>query len=302
MNKKDYLVVGFNESRQFAKKLSKKLRVSYLEIIEKRFPDNESYLRFPKNVKGKKLIFVISLNNPDEKIVKLIFSLSTGKDLGAKKQYLVVPYMPYLRQDKRFNQGECISGKAFGELFNNSIDKLYTVDPHLHRFKGLGEVFNCASSNIKGINTISDYILKNFNDAVIIGPDIESLQWVSKLSEKTGFEKVIMLKKRFSSHKVKITTDKSAMKKIEKHKQIIVFDDIISSGTTMINIVKKLKRHGLRNINIICVHGIFANNSYERLKKLGVNKIISANTILHKSNRINLAIDIAEQLKKDFKM
>jgi len=299
VSKKGIVVIGFRESAIFGRAIARGLQVPYKQIIYNKFPDQESYLRLPMPLKGKNLIFVSSLYHPNEKLIPLIFSLYTAKQLNAKKNILVAPYLSYLRQDKAFHSGECVSSKALAHLFKGIVDRLYTVNPHLHRISRLGKLFTFPSTNIQSIDIISSYISTHFSDPLILGPDKESSQWVNTIGARTGFNTLILLKKRYSSHHVVLTIDRHAFQKIPKKQEIIVFDDIISSGSTMIKTVAHLKKFGYHNISVICVHGVFAEQSYKKLKKIGVKKIVSTNTIPHHTNKINIIPAIIKQLKKD---
>lgn len=294
----NHIVAGFSENSDFCRRLAKALKVDFLEITHKRFPDGENYIRFEKDIKGKKIILVDFMKD-DADILRTIFALKTSRALGTKKNILVAPYMPYMRQDKMFNPGECVTNKIIADLLNPIVDSLYTVDAHIHRIKSLKDIFRCKATNIESLDVISDYIKKNFKNNVIIGPDAESRQWVDKICKMTGEEGIVLIKERYSSHKVEIQIKESEKDKV-RGKDVLVFDDIISSGTTMFKIIKILRKAKVKKINIVCVHGIFAEGSYERLDKLA-DKIVSSNTITHKSNKIDLLPSIAEFLKKELR-
>jgi ribose-phosphate pyrophosphokinase len=112
------IIVGCSRSKDLAKKISEKLKVEYSELIVKKFPDKELYIRINAEVKNKDVVFIQSLYHPNEAILEAIFAAETAKDLGAKSVVLVAPYLAYMRQDKRFNPGEAISSKILGKLFN----------------------------------------------------------------------------------------------------------------------------------------------------------------------------------------
>jgi ribose-phosphate pyrophosphokinase len=301
VKKNKIIIIGFDNSKDLARGLAKRLKAEYCQLEQKKFPDSETYLRFPKDIKGKRAIFVANLDNPDTHLIDLVFALHTARELKAKENILVAPYMPYMRQDKRFKEGECISSRVVAKILNPAVDKMYTFHPHLHRYKRLNELFKFKCKNLSLLQEVAEHIEKKMQNAEIVGPDIESSQWVNVLSRKTGLKEIVLLKERKSPHKVEITINKKELSKIPKTKKLVLFDDIISSGTTMINLIDILKRFGFRNINIICIHGIFADNSYQRLKRMGARTIISSNTIKHSSNKIDLLPRLAKEIEKDYK-
>lgn len=285
------IVIGFPDSKSLARKIAKRIKAKYSELELKKFPDNETYLRFKIDVKGKDLIFVQSLNNPNEKIINLIFANETARSLGAKKVILVAPYLAYMRQDKRFKPGECISSNILRKLLR--FDKIITIDPHLHRHKSLSHVLNNAlmlSSN----KLIADYIKKNLKSSLIIGPDTESYQWAEEIAKHVKSHAIILKKVRFTSKNVKIKVKNNISL---SDRDVVVIDDIISTGHTMLETVKQVKKHEARNIYCIAVHGLDIENAYDKLKKLGVKKIITTNTIAGKNSLIDVSNIIANELK-----
>jgi len=290
------IVFGMEQLEKLAKSIAKKAKAKTGNITLEEFPDGESYIKFDNPVKGKNIVLVQSLHpNANNNLVELFFAGRTAQVLGAKSVTGVVPYLAYMRQDKRFHDGECVSNKHMAHLVNNSMDKLITVDPHLHRVHDMADLFYIHHRKVTANLAIADYIKKKFNrkKAVIVGPDIESSQWAKRIADKIGFESAIFLKDRFSSRKVKInvTTELDW-----KGKDVVIIDDIISSGHTMIEAIKEIKKRKPRAVHCICVHGIFAEGAFEKMKKAGAKTIVSCNSIPHKSNRIDLAPLIVKEL------
>ena len=111
--------------------------IGTLEI--RRFPDGESYVRLIADVAGKDVDFVCTLARPDDQILRLIFAAKTARELGAKTVRLIAPYLAYMRQDKRFQDGESISSTHFAKLLSDCFDSLITIDAHQGRSR-------CAAS------------------------------------------------------------------------------------------------------------------------------------------------------------
>lgn len=286
------IIIGCSASKDLAKKISKKLKKPYSELFVSKFPDNELYVRFKTNVKNKTVVLVQSLFEPNEKIIEILFAAYTAKDLGAKKLVLVAPYLAYMRQDKRFHPSGCISSEVIAKLFR-VFDELITIDPHLHRHHSLRKLFKIKSKKLSANSLIADYIKKHFKNSIILGPDEESYQWAKKVAEKIKSHAIVLKKRRYTSRKVRIKIKGMNL----KGKNIVVVDDIISTGHTMMETVKEAKHLGAKKIECVCVHGIFAENAYEKLKKLGVKRIVSTNTIPNKAAKIDVSGLIADSLK-----
>lgn len=288
------MIVGCSNSQKLARKIAKQLKTEFSELIIKHFPDGETYLRFKTSVKNKEVVLVQTLQpKPNDALIELIFAAKTAKELGAKKIILVAPYMAYLRQDKRFHSGECVSNKIISELLS-CADQVITIDPHLHRIKKLSEIFKTKTTALSANKTIAEYIQKNHSKAIIVGPDEESYQWAETIAEQIKSHAVILRKKRYSSRTVRIKVKQN----IEwKGKTIVIVDDIISTGHTVIEPIKQLQKYGVKKIVCICVHGLFAEDALLQLKKLGI-EIISTNTIQNPVAKIDVSRMIAEGLRK----
>ena len=139
---------------------------------------------------------------------------------------------------------------------------------------------------------IANYIKNNIKNPVIIGPDGESYKWARAVAEMLGVESRILKKKRYSSYHVEVRLNK----KIDlSKKNVVIVDDIISTGNTILETSKILKKLGAKKIYCICVHGIFVNNAFEKLRKAGI-KVISTNTIPNKVAKIDVSGVIAKAL------
>ena len=181
------------------------------------------------------------------------------------------------------------------KLLNNSIDKIITIDPHLHRYRSLKDIFTISTKKLTANSVIANF-LNNKRKAVIIGPDWESFQWAEIIAKQIGVESTVLEKTRFSSRKVSVK-----MKKIIpiEGKNVYIVDDIISTGHTIAEAAKKAKKMGARSITAIGVHGLFVEKAIDKMKKAGVDKVITTNCIEHNTNKIDVTPLILKELKKE---
>jgi ribose-phosphate pyrophosphokinase len=251
--------------------------------IIRKFPDGESYIRITTDVKDKHIFIICTLSAPDDKILPLLFFCKIAKELGVKQITLVAPYLAYMRQDTKFRDGEGITAVHFAQLVSSLIDSLITIDPHLHRIHALSEIYSVPVNVLHASDLISAWIKEKIKNPVIIGPDQESEQWVSAIANESGAPYLILNKTRRGDTDVEIITP-------DTHKYMnyspVLADDIISTASTMISTVRQLAAAGLAKPICIGVHGIFAGNALEDLKTAGAGQIVTCNTILHPTNRI----------------
>lgn len=287
------IVIGCTNSKNLAKDIAKNLKVQYSELNVKHFPDGELYVKFDTELKNQEVVFIQTLHPSNEALIEILLAGYTAKDLGAKKITLVAPYLAYIRQDKRFNPGESVSSKIIGKLLD-VFDKVITVDPHLHRFKSLNEVFHTQTIKLSANKLIEDYIKIKYKNPLIIGPDEESYQWAREIATQIGAQAAILKKKRFSPKKVEIII-KSPIDL--KGQNVVIIDDIISTGETILETINKIKQQKPKSINIVAIHGIFAYKEvYEKIKK-NTQSITTTNTIENKHSKIDVSKLIANSLK-----
>jgi ribose-phosphate pyrophosphokinase len=262
-------------------------------IETRAFPDGETYLRLPDRMPGRTVVFVATLDRPDAKILSLLFAADAARDLGASKIILVAPYLAYMRQDRRFHSGEAVTSITFARLVSCAFDALVTVDPHLHRHKSLDEIYLIASEVIHTAPLIADWISSHVHAPVLIGPDRESEQWVSDVAGRAGAPYRVLRKERFGDRQVEISVPD--LHDLKGYTPVLV-DDIVSSGRTMIEAARKLKMQGLGPAPCVAVHALFSAETEKDLMAVA-GRVVSTNTVPHRTNCIDVSGAIAEKLR-----
>jgi ribose-phosphate pyrophosphokinase len=264
-------------------------------FTQRQFPDGETYIRILSNVKEREVTIICSLHEPDNKILPLIFLCKLLKDLSVKSICLVAPYLSYMRQDKQFKSGEAVTSEYFADILSSIVDKLITIDPHLHRRKSLKEIYSISCVALHAAVLISKWIKDNIPNALLIGPDCESEQWVSEVAKAANAPFIVLNKIRHGDKNVEVSVPDT--KKYKSYTPVLV-DDIISTARTMIETIGHLKKSGMQPPICIGVHAVFAGNSYNNLKESGIDNVITCNTIIHKSNNIDISEMIITELLK----
>lgn len=273
-----------------ARRLADLLGAGICEIETRRFPDDETYLRFTQSPQGRSVALVCTLDHPDPKFLPLLFAASAARQLGASRVGLVAPYLGYLRQDKRFHPGEAITSATFGRALSSEIDWLVTVDPHLHRYVSLDAVYTVPSRIAAAAPAIAEWISANVAHPILIGPDSESEQWVARVARLCRAPYKVLAKQRFGDRDVRITTpDLSGF----ADRTPVLIDDIASSARTMIEAARQLRADGLSPPVCIAVHALFTPGSFALLSEEAA-VIATCNTVNHKSNAIDIAPTVAE--------
>lgn len=261
----------------------------------RRFPDGESYVRIDDDVTGRDVVLLASMAEPDDKILQLLYTAALARDLGAASVRLIAPYLPYMRQDTRFQPGEAVTSTYFAKLLSDWVGGLVTVDPHLHRRSALSEIYSVPTFVAHAAPLISAWIKGNVERPLLVGPDEESAQWVAAVAKDAGAPHVVLKKTRHGDRDVDVSVPD--VDKWEDKTPVLV-DDIISTARTMIETVGHLKDAGLAPPVCIGVHGIFAGNAFAELQESGVARVVTSNTVPHTTNAIDVCGLLAGGLDK----
>ncbi|MDT7892432.1 MAG: ribose-phosphate diphosphokinase [Thermoproteota archaeon] len=243
----------------------------------KYFPDNELYLRFPFQIHEEVVIVQSIYKEPDKKLIELFFASHNAKDLGAKKIFAFIPYLAYTRQDRRYKEGEAISQIITLKMIRDSgISSVLTFDAHFHA--GIPKIENLNIMNVKLAPYFCSFFKEfaNNENFIAIGPDDDAYELATLLAKQLGLESGFIEKKRLGDSEVEVKKCSVDV----KNKNIILVDDMISTGSTIIEAAKMLKNEGAKDIYVVATHGLFVANSWDKLRSLeSIKKIICSNSI-----------------------
>ncbi len=276
-------VVAGSSSPLLAKRIADKMGAEILNTVLKRFPDGELYVRV-ENAGGDVVVVQSITSNEDLVYLMLLLDALEGSNITA-----VIPYMGYARQDKKFKDGEAISIRAVAKLIESYAERVITVNIHSDRAKR----YFRNLVDVDAMPIIGTYYRNR--DIVMISPDFGSYERVRVASEFAGCEFDYLEKERIDAETVEIKP-----KKLEvAGRDVVIVDDIISTGGTMIEATKILLKSGARSVECACVHAVLAENALNRLYSAGVKGVIATDTIEKSISKISVADLIVDALKSD---
>ena len=293
---KNSILFNLSPSHPIPEKLAETTGLPLGQFEIRHFPDGETFLRVDTDVAQSNVVIFCDLYQPNEKLFPLLSFAENARELGASNICLITPYLPYMRQDKRFHTGESITSRHFAKHLSLAFDALITVDPHLHRYPTLDAVYTLNGMVCTAQTVITEFLKAQTDNLLLIGPDEESEQWVAAIANASNRPYQILLKERSGDYDVSVTEPELAQ--YRGYCPVLV-DDIISSGRTMLATIEHLESAEMGKPLIIGVHGIFAKDAYALLK--GIAEIHSCNSIVHETNSLDLTPVIADQLLRYLK-
>ena len=282
----DAQIIGFGDYAAQGKRLAAALGLPYAEAAVHTFPDGERRLRLPTPLAAH-VIFCRSLNDPDHKLIELLLAAGSARDNGARRLTLITPYLAYMRQDIAFHPGEAVSQRIIGKLLAQAFDAVITVDAHLHRIDHLSQAIPLAHAiNLSATGAMGDFIAHECPDALLLGPDGESEQWVAAVAAAAGgLDYGVATKTRRGDRDVSID-----MPGIDFHgRRVVLVDDVASTGRTLALAAHQARAAGATSTHCLVTHGLFVGDALAALKDAGVDKVWSTDSVTHPSNRIELA-------------
>ena len=257
------------------------------QLIFKQFPDGENYIRIPVEFRGRDILLIHRCYpEQDKSLMQLFLTLKTLKEGGASSIRAIVPYLPYARQDKLFLKGEALSSKIICELIKESgCDELITFDCHFLKKEGEFTYGGLRIRNISLSHAIISYFKKKLHSPKIISPDEGASYFLAKEKDRG-----VMKKTRGAYSKGKTLYRKPTLEVNFdlRGRDVVIVDDIIGTGSTMLKAVEACKKLGAKSIYCGASHGLFLNNSLKRLKRAGAKEVIVSNAINSTASKINI--------------
>jgi ribose-phosphate pyrophosphokinase len=288
------LVLALPGGAQLAAGLARRLRCDWSELALHRFPDGETLVRIDSPVDGRCVVLAGSLNQPDDKTLPLVFAADAARELGANQVGLVAPYLAYMRQDRRFNAGEAITSRSYARLLSASLDFLVAVDPHLHRWNSLGDLYPIRTQAVESAPAIARWVRSHVSLPLLVGPDAESRQWVAEVARLCGAPFTVLDKTRRGDRDVTVTLAGSGP--WPRHTPVLL-DDIVSTGQTLLAAAQALRKAGMAPPVCVAVHALFDKDALWHLLSAGVTRVVSCDSIAHASNAIALGPLLARAVR-----
>jgi ribose-phosphate pyrophosphokinase len=286
-------VIALPGDGQLACELAHEWQCGWSELAVHRFPDGEDLVRIDASVQGQRVILAGSLDRPGDKTLPMLFAADAAREMGATQVGLVAPYLAYMRQDIRFHPGEAISSRTYARLLSASLDFLVTVDPHLHRWHSLDEVYTVPAVAVAAAPAIAQWIKTHVDRPFLVGPDAESAQWVEQVARLCAAPWAVLEKTRLGDSEVRVSL---VAPETPAGATPVLLDDIVSTGGTLLAAAAVLRERGMAAPVCVAVHMLADAQALARLRAGGLATIASCDSVRHPTNAIALAPLLARAL------
>ena len=287
-----YTVIGLDSSQDLAKRIARRLKAVYVKTESRVFPDGESKITI-KKIPRQSIVLVVQSTFPpvDTNLLHLLSVISKVRKYSSKI-YAVMPYIGYARQDREFLEGEIITISVIGQMLRTvGTKKVITID--IHSTKALKEL-KISSENVTAVFELVKYFKKlRITNPLVLSPGSGGKQRAKEFAKLLGTDFLYLEKNRNKkTGQVNILTSKVSV----KNRNIILVDDMISTGGSIIKSTQFLKKQKCKRIFVACTHALLVNDAEKRIRNAGVSQIISTNTIPRKTSKVDVSKIIAESI------
>jgi ribose-phosphate pyrophosphokinase len=243
---------------EFSLHLARALQLPFVEMERRVFPDGEINPRIRKAPREVVLVNMLASHgfDPNRYVLEYIFSIQNLRERGTERIVVVMPYLPYSRQDAVFRKGESFTSKFVLEIFKDlSIEDIFAVTFHLHRQKPAELVTNIEVHNVSGIAALRDYLTAcDLEPSLFVAPDEEAGKWAREMAESFNAD-IAVLEKRRNTTTGAIETSGE----LPEGRTVVIVDDMISTGGTVQNAIEICRTFNSQEIMVCAVHGIFSS-------------------------------------------
>ena len=288
-----FAVIAGSASKDLGKRIARRLKAPYVEAKTRVFPDGESKITFGHIPKNSIVLVVQSTYPPvDTNLLQALSIISQARKVSSKI-YAIIPYMGYARQDRQFLSGEVVTMSIVARMIQAAgAKKIIAVD--IHSKTALNH-FKIPKENVSAIPELAKYFKKmKLKNALVVSPDMGGSLRAKKFASLLNIDFIALKKSRNrNTGKVQIHSSKADV----RGKELILVDDIISTGGSIIKAAQFLKRQKCKRLFVACTHGLFVEDAEKKIKKAGVSQIISTNTIPRSTSKVDVSGVIVESIQ-----
>ncbi|MDD2702870.1 MAG: ribose-phosphate pyrophosphokinase [Candidatus Omnitrophica bacterium] len=289
-------VLTGNAHPELAKDICKYLKIDLSEAMVTRFSEGEIRAKINENVRGKD-VFVVqpTCSPPNDNLMELLIMIDALRRASSSRITAVIPYFGYARQDRKDQPRVPITAKLVANLLTVSgANRVLTMDLHAGQIQGF---FDIPVDHLFAVGVFIDYLVKlKLEDLVMVSPDVGSIKMARAYAKRIGADLAIIDKRRDSPDK----TEAIHLLGEVAGKNAVIVDDLIATGSSLIEAVNVLKRAKCKSIRAAISHGVLSGPAIERVEKCkDLDELVITNSIPlenHKKHPRIVVLSVAELL------
>jgi len=257
-----------------ANKIAEYLNLEVGSLERRRFADGEIWIKYNQNIRGTDVFLIQSLFPPAENILEMVFMIDAARRASARRVTAVVPYYGYARQDRKDQPRVAISARVIADLLTTvGADRILTMDLHVDQIQGY---FSIPVDHLYASYIFIDYYGKmNIPNLTVAAPDIGAVKMASAYARRLNAELVVVDKRRPKPNEAYVQTVIGDV----KGKNVLIADDLIDTGGSMVNAAAALKERGAEYIYACCSHPLFSKDAVDKLHNSVISEIAVTDTI-----------------------
>ncbi len=295
-------VFSGNANPELAKDICKDLKVKLQDAFVGRFSEGEIRVKINENVRGKD-VFIIQPTCPpaNDNLMELLIMIDALRRASAHRITAVIPYFGYARQDRKDQPRVPITAKLVANLLTVAgSSRILTMDLHAGQIQGF---FDIPVDHLFSVGVFVDHISKmSLKDLVAVSPDVGSIKMARAYAKRVSAGLAIIDKRRVSPEKAEAMHIMGEV----SGKNVIIVDDLIATGSSLIEAVEALKKAGAKTIYAAITHGILSGPAIQRIDQCeGLEKLfisdsvsLSAEKKIAKIQVLSVASLLAEAIKR----
>ncbi len=278
MNNHKLKVFSGRANLPLAEKIAHYLGDPLGKIVLSNFPDGEISVKIEEDVRGRDVFLVQPTCPPvNENLMELLIMLDSFKRASAARITAVLPYYGYARQDRKDVGRVPITAKLVADLLTSAgADRVLALDLHAAQIQGF---FDIPVDHLHAAPVINDYIRAlniPLEDFVVLSPDEGSIKRVLVYQKKLGGAITIVDKRRSSATETKQANLIGAPL---EGKVAVIFDDLISTGSSVVGAARVAREHGVRELYCCVTHGVLCGPAIKNLSEAPIKQIVLTDTI-----------------------
>jgi ribose-phosphate pyrophosphokinase len=256
-------VFSGNAHLRLAKDICKYLKIRLSDALVSRFSEGEIRVKINENVRGKD-VFVVQPSCPpsNDNLMELLIMIDALRRSSANRITAVMPYFGYARQDRKDQPRVPITAKLVANLLTVAgANRILTMDLHAGQIQGF---FDIPVDHLFAVGVFIDYLAKlKLKNAVMVSPDVGGIKMARAYAKRMGAGLAIIDKRRSSPEATEVMHILGEV----KGKNAVIVDDLVATGSSLIEGVEALKRAGARSIRAAISHGVLSGPALQRLDK-----------------------------------